>query len=242
MVKLIEVIGRRPDLTHAYFLKHLSTTHLEVVDRVPEFRNRVRQYVQNHLFVDPNELAAIHGLSISTNADGLIEVWWDRFSDIMGAFQEPRYLEIIRPDELAFGDVPGAWGVTTQETLVMERNGFSGLIKLFIFLKRSDRTPHAAFRSRWQAIREDQLSPATAFRAHVGRFVENWVSEGVRFNAITTQLSWRREDRTKKISRQSSLVSILQETAAMKTQQAGRWPAIIFFLAIAPHAMAAPPP
>src|SRR5437762_3479404 len=28
----------------------------------------------------------------------------------------------------------------------------------------------------------------------------------------------------------------------MKTQQAGRWPAIIFFLAVAPHAMAAPPP
>ena len=177
MVKLIEVIGRRPDLTHAYFLKHLSTTHLEVVDRVPEFRNRVRRYVQNHLFVDPNELADIHGLSISTNADGLIEVWWDRFSDIMGAFQEPRYLEIIRPDELAFGDVPGAWGVTAQETLVMERNGFSGLIKLFIFLKRPVRTPHAAFRSRWQAIREHQLSPATAFHTHVGRFVENWVSQ-----------------------------------------------------------------
>ena len=73
MLKLIEVIGRRADLTHEYFLKHLSTTHLEVVDRVPEFRNRVRRYMQNHLFVDPAELGPIKGLPIASNTDSSIK-------------------------------------------------------------------------------------------------------------------------------------------------------------------------
>jgi hypothetical protein len=177
MIKLIEVIGRRADLTHEYFLKHLSTTHLEVVDRVPEFRNRVRQYVQNHLFVDPSELTRIRGLPVSTNADALIEVWWEGFSDILEAFQEPRYFEIIRPDELEFGDVPGAWGVVTRDSLVTERHGFSGLIKLCIFLKRADSISHSTFQSRWCETRDARLVVANAVRGHVGRLVENWVSQ-----------------------------------------------------------------
>jgi EthD domain len=177
MVKLIEVIGRRPDLTHAYFLKHLSTTHLEMVDRVPEFRDRVRRYTQNFLLVDPSELATIQGLTVSTNADALIEVWYDRFSDMVAAFQEPRYFEILRPDELAFGDVPGAWGVVTDEASVMERSGFAGLTKLFVFVKRTDGISHATFRMRWGEARSQRLMLANAFRTCIGRYVENWVSQ-----------------------------------------------------------------
>ncbi|PYO39953.1 MAG: hypothetical protein DMD33_19240 [Gemmatimonadetes bacterium] len=177
MLKLIEVIGRRADLTHEYFLKHLSTTHLEVVDRVPEFRNRVRRYMQNHLFVDPAELGPIKGLPIASNTDSIIEVWWDSFADIRRAFEEPRYFEIIRPDELAFGDVAGAWGVTAQDTLVTERNGFAGLMKVFIFLKRSPGISHSEFLSRWRAARDSRLIAAPAFRSLVGRCIENVVAQ-----------------------------------------------------------------
>jgi hypothetical protein len=177
MVKLIEVIGRRPDLTHAYFLQHLSTTHLEMVDRVPEFRDRVRRYLQNFLFVDPSALASIQGITVSTNADALIEVWYERFSDMVAAFQEPRYLEILRPDELAFGDVPGAWGVVTDEAVVMERSGFAGLIKFFVFVKRADGISHATFQTRWREVGGQRLMLANAFRTRIGRYVENWVSQ-----------------------------------------------------------------
>ena len=119
MLKLVMVIPRRPDVTHAHFLQHVATTHLQVVDQVPEFRNRVRRYVQNHLHVEPHEFASIHGASAIPNADGLIEVWFSRIDDMRGAFQEPRYMELIRPDELRFGDVAGAWGLATHETTVM---------------------------------------------------------------------------------------------------------------------------
>jgi hypothetical protein len=177
MLKLIEVVPRRSDLTHSQFIEHLSTTHLEVVDRVPEFRNRVRNYMQNHLFVDPNELATINGIPICLNGDAIIEVWWDGIADILGAFQEPRYLEIIRPDELSFGDVPGAWGVTTNDIDVMKRDGFSGRIKCFLFFKRRDGISHSDFLCLWREARDGRLMPARAFRNRVRGFVENLVGQ-----------------------------------------------------------------
>lgn len=177
MVKMIEVIGRRSDLTHAQFVRHLGTTHLDVVDRVPEFRNRVRRYGQNHLFIDSDEHVPIKGLPIFTDADAIIEVWWDSVADIGRAFEEPRYLEIIRPDELSFGDVPGAWGVTASDALVVERDGFAGLVKMFIFLMRRDGVSHSDFLTHWRDVRDSRLMATSAFRSLVGRFVENVVGQ-----------------------------------------------------------------
>ena len=172
MVKLLEVIGRRADFTHEAFIEYQATTHLEVVEQVPEFLKPVRQYMQNHLLIDPGELAPIKGLPITSNTDSIIEVWYDNVDAIRQAFQEPRYFEILRPDELAFGDVEGVWGVTTNDFPVMERDGFSGHVKMFIFLKRKTGLTHAQFLAQWHDIRDQRLITAKIFR-HVGRFVEN---------------------------------------------------------------------
>jgi hypothetical protein len=175
MVKLLEVIGRRADLTHSQFLRHLSTTHLAVVDRVPEFRNRVRRYAQNHLYVNQVEIAPMKSLSVATNADAIIEVWWDSVAEIRRAFEEPRYMEVVRPDELSFGDVPGAWGVLARETVIVERETFAELTKIFIFLTRRDDLDRSCFLSRWRETREGHLVSAPAFQRLVRRFVENVV-------------------------------------------------------------------
>jgi hypothetical protein len=179
MVKLLEVISRRADLTHAQFTRHQITTHLQVVSRVPEFLAPVRRYMQNHLFMEPHDLAAIKGLPICSTVDSIIEVWYDSVADCRRAFENPRYLEIIRPDELLFGDVEGAWGVTTADSTVMERNGFAGQIKVFIFLKRRKELTHAEFLIRWQDSRDHRLVAAKAYRDHVGRFEENVVGQEV---------------------------------------------------------------
>jgi hypothetical protein len=177
MVKLLEVIGRRPDFTHENFLKHQLTTHLEVVGRVPEFFKPVRRYMQNHLIIDVARLAPIQGLPICVATDSIIEVWYDAIADIHKAFQEPRYYEIIRPDELAFGDVTGAWGVATHELNVVERTGKSGRIKLFVFLKRRDGLSHEDFALQWRELRDRRFLPGKAFRAVVLRMDENWVTQ-----------------------------------------------------------------
>lgn len=176
MVKMVMVIGRRPDITHEAFLKHLSKNHLEVVDQVPEFRNRVRRYMQNHLFIDRTEIGASSRLPIQVNADGIIEVWFDSVDEIRQAFQLPRYLEIVRPDEHAFGDVEGAWGEVTDEVPVMAKEGFDGRIKLIAFVKRKTGMTHEQFLAAWHAVRSKSLAAGRASRL-VGRFVENRVEQ-----------------------------------------------------------------
>jgi len=116
-------------------------------------------------------------LPIASNTDSLVEVWWDSVADIRRAFEEPRYMQIIRPDELSFGDVTGAWGVTARDSLVMERRGFAGPIKLFIFIKRSDDLTHSEFLDRWRDARDHGLMRAKMFHQFVGRFVDNEVTQ-----------------------------------------------------------------
>jgi hypothetical protein len=177
MVKLLEVIGRRADFTHERFIKHQLTTHLEVVGRVPEFFKPVRRYMQNHLIIDGARLASIQGLPISVTTDSIIEVWYDAIADIHKAFQEPRYYEIIRPDELAFGDVAGAWGVATHDSNIVERPAKSGRIKLFVFLRRKDGLSHEDFTVQWKELRDRRFLSAKACRNVVLRMDENWVTQ-----------------------------------------------------------------
>jgi len=42
-------------------------------------------------------------------------VWFDSLEGVGKAFAEPRYLEIIRPDELRFLDLPNSKVVVVEE-------------------------------------------------------------------------------------------------------------------------------
>jgi hypothetical protein len=176
MVKVVMVVPRRADLTHAAFIAHLSTKHLAVVDEVPEFRDRVRAYMQNHLILEPARLGVPGDFPLHVNADAIMEIVFDNVAAIQQAFQEPRYLEIIRPDELAFGDVAGAWGLTTDEVPIAGNERFRGHAKLFIFLKRRTGLSHGDFMSLWSELRDRGVMASPEFH-HVGRLVENRVKQ-----------------------------------------------------------------
>jgi len=69
----------------------------------------VRKYVQCHL-VDGALPLGVEGLY-----DGVAELWFDNHEEITRAFEEPRYLEIIRPDELKFVDITNCISFVTEE-------------------------------------------------------------------------------------------------------------------------------
>lgn len=50
--------------------------------------------------------------------DGVAELWFDSVEELNRAFNEPRYLEIIRPDEYKFADLPGCISFVTHEVLI----------------------------------------------------------------------------------------------------------------------------
>lgn len=109
MVKYIICATRKAGMTREEFSAYWRNHHGPLVKSVPEFMRHVRKYVQCHI-VD-------HGVPLGAAGtyDGVAELWFDSPEDLVKAFNEPRYLEIIRPDELKFADPPRCMSFITEE-------------------------------------------------------------------------------------------------------------------------------
>jgi len=117
MVKLVGCLRRQPGLDAEEFHRYWREVHGPLVKSVPEFFHYVRKYVQGHSVPD-----RVPGFPppVFTPFDGIAELWFDSVADIGKAFAEPRYLEIIRPDELKFLDLPNCNMFVVEEVLLHE--------------------------------------------------------------------------------------------------------------------------
>ncbi len=109
MVKLIVCAKRKPGMTHEEFDRYWRENHGPLVRSVPEFIRHVRKYVQCHIVSNSVPLGA------GSDYDGVAELWFDNLDELNRAFNEPRYLEIIRPDELKFVDLANSVSFVTEE-------------------------------------------------------------------------------------------------------------------------------
>ena len=109
MVKLIVCAKRKPGITHEEFDRYWRENHGPLVKSVPEFIRHVRKYVQCHTVSNSAPLG------IDSTYDGVAELWFDSLDELNKAFNEPRYLEIIRPDELKFADITNSMSIVTEE-------------------------------------------------------------------------------------------------------------------------------
>ena len=113
MIKLVICATRKAGLSFEEFDRYWRDHHGPLVRRVHEFARHVRKYVQCHVIKSevPFGLAA--------NYDGVAELWFDSIEDAATAFREPKYLEIIRPDELKFFDPHKCITFVTEELQVI---------------------------------------------------------------------------------------------------------------------------
>ena len=109
MVKLIISAKRKPGITHEEFGRYWRENHGPLVKSVPEFIRHVRKYVQCHIVSNSAPLGA------RSDCDGVAELWFDDLDELNRAFNEPRYLEVIRPDELKFADIANCVSIVTEE-------------------------------------------------------------------------------------------------------------------------------
>lgn len=109
MIKLIVCAVRREDFTFEQFDSYWREQHGPLVRSVPEFTRHLRRYVQSHLASSDVPLMQ------SDDCDGVAEVWFDSLDDMHRAFNEPRYLEVIRPDELKFLAMDKCRSYVTEE-------------------------------------------------------------------------------------------------------------------------------
>jgi uncharacterized protein (TIGR02118 family) len=115
MVKLVGCLRRKPGMSAAEFHRYWKDVHGPLVQSVTEFSRYVRKYVQGHAVAD-----RVPGFPppAFTPFDGVAELWFDSVADIGKAFAEPRYLEIIRPDELKFLDLPNCTIFVVEEVAI----------------------------------------------------------------------------------------------------------------------------
>jgi uncharacterized protein (TIGR02118 family) len=113
MIKLIICAKRKAGLTFEEFDRYWRERHGPLVRSVPEFARHVRKYVQCHL------LKGAVPFGIPGDYDGVAELWFDSVEDAAAAFREPKYLEIIRADEIKFVDGSRCISFATEELQVI---------------------------------------------------------------------------------------------------------------------------
>jgi uncharacterized protein (TIGR02118 family) len=166
MLKFIIAFERNPRLsrkeTHAY----LSDIHGPLVKSVPEFCRHVRGYVQNFVFdagVAPAEFSI----------DGAAELWFDNAETFVEAYAEPRYLELVRPDEPRFANPDRMVAAFTTESVVLDRNS-GGAVKLMRFLAAAPGADAIDFAHQWQVHYGDVIRSNEDLSGKPVKYVQNW--------------------------------------------------------------------
>lgn len=169
MVKAIEVYGRKEGFTREAFLAYQTKDHMKAVGSVPEFSRWSRGATRNTIYTWEDGLALPKGHPTCLwGKDSVVELWFEEPGAAMAAFREPRYLEIVRPDEAAFSDVAGGWSLLCEERLILEVAGYDGREKVFLFLRRRD---PATFDDTWGKHRGYFMSAIQ--NLDIGRIAEN---------------------------------------------------------------------
>lgn len=113
MIKLVVCAVRRSDFTFEQFDAYWRDQHGPLVASVPEFTRHVRRYVQCHL------TSAELPFEPAREYDGMAELWFDSVAEMEAAFAEPRYLEVIKPDERKFLDMDKLRSFVTEDLTVI---------------------------------------------------------------------------------------------------------------------------
>ncbi len=116
MVALIVCIKRRPDFTVEAFRHYWRDVHAPLLLSCTDFARHVESYVQYHPVDGGSPVAAMFG--VGGDYDGVAVLTFRDEAAIARAFAEPRYLELVRPDEYRFIDVDRCLPVVADAVVI----------------------------------------------------------------------------------------------------------------------------
>jgi uncharacterized protein (TIGR02118 family) len=170
MIKLAVLLKRRKDLSFAEFDRYWDGTHGDLVIGIPEFTRHVRRYSQSHI-IDPSYGG--EGMAWKrADFDGIAEVWFDDLTAMTMAFNEPRFVEIVGPDDKKFIDPAGVSIMVTEEIEKIPLNGNPG-VKLSVVIKRRQGMTFAEFDRYWNITHGAIVTGVPEFTRHVRRYVQS---------------------------------------------------------------------
>jgi len=113
-VKFIGLSRRAPAFTHDEWVRYWIEVHGPMAHGIPEFTRYYGKYVHN--YVVPTGLDSI---ASTDEYDGVVEESVRSVEEFARCLREPRYLEIVRPDELKFVDVARSHFLLAREHAII---------------------------------------------------------------------------------------------------------------------------
>jgi hypothetical protein len=169
MMKMMILAARRAGMTHPEFRRYVTEVHGPLVKSVPEVADAIRHYHYNFPLIGASDTAFGHPLA--DHLDIVTEGWFDSRAAQLANMAEPRYLELVRPDEHRFAN--GATAVMHYTTDVDVLAGFSGTTKVFYFRRRHPNLTREQFQSAWRSRYSAALVGNSQFKRLVSRYVQN---------------------------------------------------------------------
>ena len=100
MIKLVAFLKRKPGLTREEFEDHWLHRHAPLIANTPELARHIVRYEQHRRTPD-------HEWMGSPEYDGITIQWMESPKSFEAFVNEPKYLELIYPDEERFLDRDG---------------------------------------------------------------------------------------------------------------------------------------
>jgi EthD domain len=169
MMKMMILAGRRAGMTPGEFRRYVTQVHGPLVASVPEVAAAIRRYHYNFPLFGARDEAFDH--VTASHLDIVTQGWFDSRAAQLANMAEPRYLQIIRPDEGRFADESRAVMHYTREVPILE--GAVTATKIFYFRRRRAGLSRTEFQNLWQTQFAAALGSNAAFGKVVSRYVQN---------------------------------------------------------------------
>jgi len=171
MIKVTELLVRKKGMTREEFQNYWRTVHGPLVMSIPENKRHVRKYVQSHTLPDWFPFLAGEGPLF----DGAAEIWCDSLVAAQEMFAEPKYKELIYPDELKFLDLDSVIILVMREHLIYQRPNapIHGGVKLFEIPVRREGMTRAQCHDYWRTVHGPMVLDSPQMVEPLRRYVQS---------------------------------------------------------------------
>lgn len=165
-IQKFTLLKRGDNVTREQFLQHWRDPHGPLLASVPEFWKYNTRYFQNHPIRLPSSIGA------EPFYDGVAQLIQRPRDDMsVGFFEDPKYLEVIRPDELNFLSTKDCTAVFAREHVI--KDGPRTGVKMISFLTRAGHLSHDQFLEHWLTRHAPLVRNAEPFWRRLRRYVQN---------------------------------------------------------------------
>ncbi len=165
MIKLVCFFRRKPGMGVDDFHAHWLESHGPLIANTPELAQHLVRYEQNH------RLAADYARDEgrAPGFDGATVQWLESMESFYAFVREPKYAELIAPDEARFLDRESITLLFTEDDDVKIDGGdrANATVKLLCLLKRRDGTSASDFHQQWRGRHASIFAGTPAIARHI---------------------------------------------------------------------------